>query len=228
MPKDRWTRFRVSPIGTTLRPADSEWYITPEMVAPIAPNTQNARGHQPVQTLTPFPFANCYHWIDNYISVRVKVRPEHFDHEHAVQITTREHIALIRIFADDYGTMADAWEKGHEEASRVKAAEGSGPDSDPRLEVEAPYSESVYSTALPSSSQSSPSSPSSSSATKIDPIFLTDIFGLIPDPKAGLIPLVDLWFELEEHLSEDTIPNPVGLFEEERTIQSCAYPVARK
>ncbi len=32
------------------------------------------------------------------------------------------------------------------------------------------------------------------------------------------LPLVDLWFELADHLTEDTIPNPEELVEEYRTI----------
>ena len=235
MPKDRWTRFRVSPIGTTLRPADSERDITPEMVTPIAPNTQNARGRQPVHTLTPFPFANCYHWIDNNISVRVKVRPEHFDHEHAVRIASVEHLALTESFTNDYKAIAAARRRRREEASRATPSEASGSDSGSSSssssrsssrpdspngdahEVEVPSKGSVHS-AAPSSS---------SCATTIDPIFQEDIFGLLPNPKIGLVPLVDLWLELDEHLSEDTIPSPVGLFEEKKTIQSCVYHLTR-
>ena len=219
MPKDRWTRFFVGPIGTTLRPALSEWDITPEMVVPIAPNAQNTRGRPPVHTLTPFPFSNCYHWVANSIRVRVKVRPEHFDHEHAVQITSREHITLIQSFADDHNTISVAQHKRREEALRTKAIEGSGADSISRpvnahVTVDRPEAEA-------SRNGSAPSGPSSSPSTSSGPS--------VPYPYPwGLIPLVDLWLELDEHLSEDTIPSPVGLIEEKKTIQSCVYSSVRE
>ena len=217
MPKDRWTRFFVGPIGTTLRPPVSEWDITPDMVVPIAPNTQNARGHEPVQTLTPFPFSNCYHWVANSISVRVKVRPEHFDHEHAVRITSEEHLALLESFTDDHNKITGARRKRHEEAFRTKAIEGSGADSSSSpvstngdgFVADAPRIESV-----PSATPSSPPTSSGSSSSSASSF--------------GLIPLVDLWLEIGEHLSENTIPNPVGLIEEKKTIQACVYPPVRE
>ena len=51
-------------------------------------------------------------------------------------------------------------------------------------------------------------------------LFALNIFGWDPDPTFPLIPLVDLWFELEEHLTADTIPSPVNWYEEARTIKS--------
>ena len=217
MPNGRWTGFLVGPIGTTLRPALSEWDITPEMVVPIAPNAQNTRGRPPVHTLTPFPFSNCYHWVANSIRVRVKVRPEHFDHEHAVQITSREHITLIQSFTDDHNTISVAQHKRREAALRTKAAKGSSPDIG--LNPESTHGDRPEAEA--SRNGSAPSGPSSSPSTSSGPS--------VPYPYPwGLIPLVDLWLELDEHLSEDTIPSPVGLIEEKKTIQSCVYPSVRE
>ncbi|KAI0350614.1 hypothetical protein OH77DRAFT_1059727 [Trametes cingulata] len=48
----------------------------------------------------------------------------------------------------------------------------------------------------------------------LDAIFKADIFNLAHDDAAELLPLVDLWFELSEHLTEGTIPSPLDFREE--------------
>nr|VWP01925.1 Candidapepsin-4 (EC (ACP 4) (Aspartate protease 4) (Secreted aspartic protease 4) [Ganoderma boninense] len=51
-------------------------------------------------------------------------------------------------------------------------------------------------------------------------IFSWNIFGWDPDPTFPLIPLVDLWCELDEHLTAEDIPSPMEWFEEEKRIIS--------
>ncbi|KAM5537963.1 hypothetical protein V8D89_008439 [Ganoderma adspersum] len=49
-------------------------------------------------------------------------------------------------------------------------------------------------------------------------IFAFNIFGWDPDPSFPFVPLVDLWCELDEHLTAETIPNPLEWYEEEKRI----------
>lgn len=49
-------------------------------------------------------------------------------------------------------------------------------------------------------------------------ILAFNIFGWDPDPSFPFVPLVDLWCELEEHLTAETIPNPLEWYEEEKRI----------
>lgn len=45
-----------------------------------------------------------------------------------------------------------------------------------------------------------------------------NVFGWEPDPRFKFIPLVDVYIELEEHLSADSIPNPDELWQEQEKI----------
>ncbi|KAH9889337.1 hypothetical protein C8Q73DRAFT_707193 [Cubamyces lactineus] len=48
----------------------------------------------------------------------------------------------------------------------------------------------------------------------VEDLFAMDIFNLSHDHTAELLPLVDLWFELTEHLTADTIPSPLDFRKE--------------
>ncbi|KAJ2968865.1 hypothetical protein NUW54_g13098 [Trametes sanguinea] len=45
-----------------------------------------------------------------------------------------------------------------------------------------------------------------------------NVFGFEVDDAAELMPLVDLWFELTDHLTADTIPSPVEFYQEREEI----------
>ena len=49
---------------------------------------------------------------------------------------------------------------------------------------------------------------------------LKDLFG--PNVRADerFTPLVDLWYDLEQHFTADTIPNPFGLLQEQQAIET--------
>ena len=88
MPDNEWLRFQVSLIGITLRPEDPKEGITPDMVTPIAPDTEHPRGREPVVPGKPFPFKSCFHWVDNDASVRIKVRHEDpYNYARAVRLS---------------------------------------------------------------------------------------------------------------------------------------------
>ncbi|KAI0800131.1 hypothetical protein C8Q74DRAFT_1190978 [Fomes fomentarius] len=79
---------------------------------------------------------------------------------------------------------------------------------------------------LDESSESSSGSTSVSSltppptASSGDSLAALDIFRWDPDPITGLLPLVDVWLDIDKHLTPETIPDPTALQEEERTIIS--------
>ena len=50
--------------------------------------------------------------------------------------------------------------------------------------------------------------------------YIANTSGWNVDPTTPLYPLVDFWFELEEHLTAESIPSPVEWFEEERKINA--------
>ena len=187
----------------------------PDMVAPIAPNT--FQGRPSVQPLMPFPFPNCYHWIETETTVRVKVHPEKYDHTRAVCLNTHEHIKLLSSFTDDYARIGK-----HKRRKLEEAAAASGTTLIPGSDDSQLESEPVSGPELESSTSNEKDSSISSDTTALASLLSEDIFGWDPDPNVGLIPLVDLWFELDEQLTPDTIPDPMGLYAEEKAIKSCA------
>ncbi len=101
MPNMRWCRYEVAPIGTTLRPSDETRSITPDMVIPIAPNKHYTGERRPLRPTPSFPFSNCYHWIMNNVTVRVRVREEGVEHDGAIKLPPAERYALNKGFSPD-------------------------------------------------------------------------------------------------------------------------------
>ena len=52
--------------------------------------------------------------------------------------------------------------------------------------------------------------------SEVEDLFSMGLFGWLPDPAKKYIPLANSWFELEEHLTERTIPSPVELWTEQQ------------
>ncbi|RPD68980.1 hypothetical protein L226DRAFT_435205, partial [Lentinus tigrinus ALCF2SS1-7] len=101
MPGMRWCRYYVSPIGTTLRPPDESSGITSDMVVPIAPNKGHTPERQPIHPTPSFPFSNCYHWIFNDVTVRLRVHTEGVEHDGAIKLPAAEHLAMKDAFSLD-------------------------------------------------------------------------------------------------------------------------------
>ncbi|KAH9846476.1 hypothetical protein C2E23DRAFT_743973 [Lenzites betulinus] len=190
-PTSAWFRFQVCPIAPTLRPPIPEDGITSDMAIPIYPNTHHPCGRPPVQTKTPFPFANCYHWYENKATVRLRRMEDQYDDCNAVQITSMQHVKIVRHFENDL-QRARAFHS--EEASPLAGTGG------------------VH------SSSPSTTTPALNLETSFDGLLGMDIFGLAHDKTAEFLPLVDLWFELDEHLTANTIPTPLDFYEEVETI----------
>ncbi|RPD70391.1 hypothetical protein L226DRAFT_492877, partial [Lentinus tigrinus ALCF2SS1-7] len=100
-PKSPWCRFTVLPVATPLRPDEPSHGIASDMVMPIAPNTRYAKGRTPITANTPFPFDNCFFWIESRMTVRVKIRPEGYDESNAVALSSRKWFALTKAWMVD-------------------------------------------------------------------------------------------------------------------------------
>ena len=76
---------------------------------PISPNTGHARGRDPLRTQPPFPFPNCYFWIESRMQLRVQAIPGGFD-RHAkpgIELTVGSHVDLRAAFTQDLPRMRD-------------------------------------------------------------------------------------------------------------------------
>ncbi|KAI0645095.1 hypothetical protein C8Q79DRAFT_911857 [Trametes meyenii] len=235
-PTKPWFRFEVCSIGTTLRPEDKECGITPDMVIPIFPNTSHPRGRKPIQTETPFPFPNCYHWIDNRMVVRVRRKAVRYDDSAAVKIGVIQSLNLEAGFAEDYQRLAvfeqerntvaaQGWPpktRGGEEGELSSCHLGVDMGTDSESDVDSLPEGSGGFEASDASPSTIPTSIRSASLSASEDSFAAvlkmNLFGVDSDDTIELLPLVDLWFELGHHLTADTIPSPVELYKEWETI----------
>ncbi|KAI0664028.1 hypothetical protein C8Q70DRAFT_214900 [Cubamyces menziesii] len=235
-----WFRYQVSLIGPCLRQEVPQRGITPDMAIPIYPNTNHPRGRSPVRTETPFPFPNCYHWIDNMTTVRIRRIDDRYDDANAVKITPRQHVMIEVEFGDDYKRL-DAFEQERDrvdlEASSTTAEATQCP---PEPTDARPISSSPRDCRLSDHSDcmthhshntdglvegdvtpgrlDSPRGEELKSDPVVEALFTVDVFNMAHDDSAEAVPLVDLWFELTEHLSADTIPNPLDFYKEREAI----------
>lgn len=218
------------------------------MAIPIYPNTKHPSERSPVQSETPFPFPNCYHWIDSKATVRIRRKTDPYDDSHAIKISSLQHVKLGRSFSGDYDRIYE-WQQAK---LHLVTEDSDGSDSgDPRssspahivLPAPSPPSESSSSLASGLSGSSGgvpphrdahsatsvshddgeselprPHSPEGDTEPPLETLFRLDIFGLAHDDTAELIPLVDLWFELTDHLTADTIPSPLDFYKERDAI----------
>ncbi|KAI9067484.1 hypothetical protein FKP32DRAFT_1563713 [Trametes sanguinea] len=223
-PTNRWFRFEVSLIGTTLRPEDRAKGITSDMAIPIYPNDTHPTSRSPLYPEKPFPFPNCYHWIETMARIRIRRKPEQYDETNAISLSARQHVMIDELFAEDYQRI-EAFERNElatiMEDELTDSAATAAPDN-PDSCLSAP------STYLPPYSVGEGhdggeySNASLRDPPKYDPtvqmLFDMDIFNLSHDENAEFLPLVDLWFELDEHLTPDTIPNPLEFYSERDVI----------
>lgn len=64
------------------------------MCVPIFPNTSHPRGRTPLRTEPVFPYDNCYHWVEFQTDIRVRARPEKFDHLRAIHLPSDEQVEM--------------------------------------------------------------------------------------------------------------------------------------
>ncbi|KAI0653324.1 hypothetical protein C8Q70DRAFT_1036704 [Cubamyces menziesii] len=194
-PGKPWYRFCVCPIGTSLRPEDNANDFRPEMCIPILPNKSHPTGRLPLVPDRAFPFDNCYHWMALSIYVRVRARPEGFEEDHAIRLSVDERLRMDGLWEeDDDGRDVET----DDEMSSFDQRIGSS-------------SHSIHSGGTASDTESMVQhSPADGIG---DVLAQMNIFG-DPTHDTELFPLVDLWFEITDHLKQEDIPDPMEIFKE--------------
>ncbi len=174
------------------------------------------------------------------ILLRVKVRKEGYDDSRATKLTSDDHCDLLSCWDDEDPRMIQIIEEHN--ATHPEDVATNREDGETARSLEhGLYQGSPSSSAdcLPSPSISSDSEGGSArSRTRLEPHFespddcsdcsasssLSDLrrcnlFGWDPDPKTLFLPLVDLWFELQDHLEEGNIPSPLEFYEEQAEVK---------
>ena len=233
MPQSKYCRFRIKPIATGLRPVDPAQGITSDMVMPIHPNTECLKGRTPIVSYPPFPFDNCFFWVESQMSVRVKVNRKGYEDGQAFTIGARGDLTRAGCWTDDFERIDSFVEN-----QQAKFSASPPPAASPAL----PYSSAIFSepessstTSLSESSQSSDDELAEGSvdgdvcrssvlpsedAAELKQLFSLNLFGWDHDPKAKYLPLVDLWLDITEHLTAEAIPSPVDFYKERADIGS--------
>ncbi|KAI0740896.1 hypothetical protein C8Q76DRAFT_608046 [Earliella scabrosa] len=223
-PDSLWCRYSVEPVATVLRPYEPARGLAPDMVMPISPNTKYAKGRDPISPETPFPFRNCFFWIDSAMTVRIPGRPDGYDDTRAIQLSLSSNFDVMTCWKTEHPRIdaaLDLLEKQQRhktELPQEAAGTSTGlPSSNSSVIVESAHSMNAHDS---TSDDRHSLAHSDATDTSVQDILDLNPFGWEYDPAVEYIPLVDLWFELEEHLSEDTIPDPLDMFKERDFIAS--------
>lgn len=203
-----WFRFAVALVDITLRPPDlaAKGY-TPDMVVPVYPNTSHPGGRAPVQSITSFPFDNCYHWLESVATVRLRRQADLFDEDNAMQVEVMQHVVMERRFGEDFERSVPL--KRCRTQENLLLAHSVDDGSAPLSVLPRPVCSWSQASRLPESGDSrrDGSEPATLEAD-LDALLCKDIFGLAHDPTPERLPSVNLWLELTDHLTADTIPSP--------------------
>ncbi|EIW54300.1 uncharacterized protein TRAVEDRAFT_132446 [Trametes versicolor FP-101664 SS1] len=237
-PQKPWFRYEVSPIATTLRFEEPEEGITSDMVIPIYPNTAHPAGRPPISPESPFPFPNCYFWIMNNLTVRIRRKAIRYDDSCAPILSVPESMTIESRFMPDYRRINAFLREKRGPAGNVDGYGDDSGQSDPPspplgyvAEDRAPSETDRHrivnddaDSLLEGSDLHEDSDPDDIPTTPGDDdppirgdlalIMEMDIFGHNVDHTAEFLPLVDLWFEVADHLTAETIPSPVELYKE--------------
>ncbi|CDO77717.1 hypothetical protein BN946_scf184969.g68 [Trametes cinnabarina] len=208
LPNNAWFPFLIHPIANVLRHPDPVLGITPDMAIPIHPNVHNSRGHEPIRTVTPFPFPNCYHWFHNSANVRVRRKDDLFDDSVAVHIAPQEFQAIRQKFADDYRRI-----------NEFLAANPPPVDAPKNNDTES-MDDALVQDDLDPAAGSASSDAEDGQDDDLEDVIYNNVLGFGQDLLAEQVPLVDLWYELTDHLTADTIPSPVDFYKERDAIKA--------
>ena len=225
-------------IGSSLRNAIPEEFITPDMCTPIFPNIDHPAGRPAVHTEPPFPFTNCYHWFgpDMDIEVRVKITT---DEEICEPVTgelpssagsmprTRRKMGFMGMMSDMQAY--DVWrvkemERTHEEAVSVEFA-AELPDNEAELFPSLPLNglecsdhTSTHTSMSGENDGSCEDTTSSHDAESIcseasrysSPSSLEEKSTFFGDDNSDCLPTLRVWTNLAEHLAQEDSSDPVA------------------
>ncbi|KAJ3004658.1 hypothetical protein NUW54_g4706 [Trametes sanguinea] len=234
-PDRPWYGYYVYPIGPFLRSENAEKAITSDMCIPIAPNKEHPARRSPLATVPPFPFTNCYHWVDALTRVRIRAGQE-FDETRAVQLPNVAQVQMQDMFEEDmdraYDVLEERQQSGGPPAAQSIASDTVGPEggSQPihNCGITPPATsgrQSLGRSGTRSNSEGSSCSGSrrpsfSASVDSMDVFAALDPFGFSGDEDVLLAPLVDFCFDLTDHLCQEEIPSPVEFWNERDQILS--------
>ncbi|OJT06559.1 hypothetical protein TRAPUB_2636 [Trametes pubescens] len=239
-PDKPWYRFDVLPIGPHLPPANATKGLTSDMCIPIYPNSNHPTGRAPIHPETPFPYGNCYHWLNNNIHILVRSRVDGFDETNAVQISGKTEGFMGRTFSDDLlraiknrelsqhtHEVEKADDQQRDPTVKAHSAADGPSDVRSRSSIDVPQNEHPRVSASPQEEGNVDAASISSGwsndsgqrpTTSLENIMRIDPF-TGPDEDLDLVPLVDLWPDLAGNLKEEDIPSPLDLDREIETIQ---------
>ncbi|KAL1945508.1 hypothetical protein VTO73DRAFT_2359 [Trametes versicolor] len=249
-PDKPWYRFRALPIGPHLPPPNEAKGYTSDMCIPIFPNLNHPTGRAPLPSERPFPYGNCYHWIDESFVIRVRARPEGFDETNAIKIPARDEVLMSVAWGEDYKrarairasrnpTEASVHSDiSHEDRDSLNthpapsSARNCEDETGGRLEVTSGELRNVHPAdprkrSLDHSIDAASISSASSRSVRSEQGPSDSVGDIIrmdiftgPDDDLDLVPLVDLWPDIANTLKEEDIPSPLELYEEIKTMQS--------
>ena len=196
------------------------------MVMPISPNTQHQRGRVPISSEPPFPFSNCFFWIESSMSLRVRVgkRGEReYNNRESTALPTRQNILLGSCFNDDKKHIGHLLHQ-KQAADTPDEAQSSRPvamtSASPSFVMPPPLPDvSMITETLRRPPIINPQT-QASNPDALSSLVELNIFGWDPDPQFQFIPHVDVWLNLEQSISESEIPSPVELWKEQDCITS--------
>lgn len=201
------------------------------MCIPIGPNTSHPTNRPSLATEPPFPFSNCYYWVDSHTNVRIRSGVE-FDVSRAISLPHINRIDLQDMLDEDLSRAEDIVEE------REEAETAQHRSTTPRLNNEESRESERSSLARSSARSPSPSrqsacecsncgaslhAPSSMRAPSVNSLVAMapfDPFGFNEAEDALYFPLVDFCFDLTDHLTEDDISSPVDFWKERDAIVS--------
>ena len=212
------------------------------MGVPIFPNQSHPHNRHPVHPVPDFPFPNCYHWsCFEVMTVRVLPRPEYFEDDHAFRLPVEERIDLWSFREEDSARMMASLAQreasplpvsdqqpipgspltepfqhpGHVSTTTPQADKGQPPSvwTVPEHSSFENVRERGSSVAPKDSNRSIRSSSMSGSQSCSITSSQLQRWNQ-PDPPMVANPLVDLWLELTDHVTEESIPSPEELYRE--------------
>ncbi|KAI9065006.1 hypothetical protein FKP32DRAFT_539284 [Trametes sanguinea] len=215
------------------------------MAISISPNPDRPQGRSPLEPSPTFPFDNCYHWVDCSATVRIRRCEDGdglYDDSTAPVLSTRDHVRMARLFSEDYARMdaiaaATAQGRGHQcndlpTSAGVDAdnlpAEAAPPNSTQKHASHISLSQGLYpwDRALgapddaPNQATDGHPGRSPSLGDLADDFHEGDFFGLTMVDDDEFAPLVDVWFDIAEHLTAASIPSPTELFKEREEMKA--------
>ncbi|KAI1782435.1 hypothetical protein LXA43DRAFT_1104070 [Ganoderma leucocontextum] len=201
------------------------------MILPIHPNTAHLVGpspfvndEDPEHIMFELPFKNCFFWVEGDMVLRVRARhgSNGYDNCKAVTMSMRQHLRMVSSFVPHLSHISVHLQQQPQDSHPSHpptAARAGSPSMPPNasLDDDKGLLPAILDAddMLDGRAEGSVSDPSPTSEPppelsplelELEELFSMNLFGWNPDPATKYLPLVNYWFELEEHLSKSTTP----------------------